>query len=471
MKKYVKEIYYKLPYSIKNVAASIVGYNNCRKRYGKIYKDYLEYFRKNDNNESYYTSYQLSMLKDILLECMKYSDYYKELFYVNNISKEFIEKANDINEILERIPFLEKQVLKENMKTIINKNPNRKTIAITHTSGTTGTPMSVEHDKDSYQKTFAIWRRFHDSIGLPENFKSIRLSANKVVADDTSKPPFWVYNLANNQLLMSLYHMSETNLSYYVNKINEFKPDLIDGFPSAVYFIANHIEKNNLKIKFKPIAICVTSETIYDYQREVIERVFNCKVYNQYSSSEGSPWIQECKCGNMHMNPFSGIFEFFNNGKVANPGDTAEMVVTSFRQIKTPLIRYRIGDSVLLPKENETCSCGSKMPFVKNVVGRIDDVFYTRKRGFIPAGIEGCIKGLDGINKAKFIQERINLIEVILEINSKYDKDYEKNIIKDIKITTGDDVNVKISYTDSMELSKSGKFKMHERHFDIESVI
>ena len=60
------------------------------------------------------------------------------------------------------------------------------------------------------------------------------------------------------------------------------------------------------------IAITTTAETLYDYQRSIIQEFFQCKVYNQYASSEGSPFITECKSGSLHVNMDSGIFEFLN---------------------------------------------------------------------------------------------------------------------------------------------------------------
>src|SRR5690606_25639518 len=110
----------------------------------------------------------------------------------------------------------------------------------------------------------------------------------------------------------------------------------------------------------------------------------NCKVYNQYASSEGSPFITECTEGHLHINEDSGIFEFLNNkNNPAQPGEIARMVVTSFRNWKTPLLRYDIEDNVLIPLTQITCKCGCKMYYIEKIIGREDDILWTEEKGYV----------------------------------------------------------------------------------------
>ena len=129
--------------------------------------------------------------------------------------------------------------------------------------------------------------------------------------------------------------------------------------------------------------INTTAETLMDFQREEIEKAFGCKVFNHYSSSEGAPFVTECPAGRMHLNPESGIIEFLKpDGEPAEPGEEAEMVVTSFFQRTMPLIRYRISDIGALA-EDQICPCGRQMPIVAYIGGRESDTIYTTERGRI----------------------------------------------------------------------------------------
>ena len=267
---------------------------------------------------------------------------------------------------------------------------------------------------------------------------------------------------------MSTYHLSDKNFIHYVNKIKKYKPELLDGYPSAIYLIARYINKNSIKLDFKPKAIAVTAETLYDYQRLEIEKAFNCKVYNQYASSEGSPFITECIKGNLHLNTDSGVFEFINmKGEMAMPGDIAQLVVTSFRNLKTPLIRYNIEDTILLPKKIINCSCGCNMPIIEKIIGREDDILWTKEKGYV-GRMDTAYKGLIGITKSQIIQTSPTNIVVNNIVDDNYSKVVEKNLIHNLKERLGHNINYKINIVKTIPLGANGKFDAVKREFKID---
>lgn len=103
--------------------------------------------------------------------------------------------------------------------------------------------------------------------------------------------------------------------------------------------------------------------------REVIERAFGAKVRDQYASSEGAPFVWECEYGHYHYDVTTGIIEQMEGSN--------EVLVTSFTTYGTPLIRYRIGDSMVFSKSNDLCECGFNTPLVESIEGRAID-FYTQ---------------------------------------------------------------------------------------------
>jgi len=319
-------------------------------------------------------------LQVLLSEALQYSDWYSEKMKAMGITLDDIE--NDPHGVLQKMPILTKSERKTNPDALVNKN--RSTDGVGYTSGTSGAPTINYLDKESINRSFALWRRFHKAIGLEtRRVRQVRFSGRLIVRPDEKKPPFWVYNYFENQLLMSTYHLTDENLPHYIKKLNRFKPTLLDGYPSAIYIISRFINQNNLKLQFTPKAIAVTAETLYDYQRLEIQKAFDCHVYNQYASSEGSPFITECVHGNLHLNTDSGVFEFINsNGEKAKPGEVAQLVVTSFTNLKTPLIRYNIEDTVLLCTDEKTCDCGCSMPMIEKLTGREDDILWTKEKGY-----------------------------------------------------------------------------------------
>lgn len=260
---------------------------------------------------------------------------------------------------------------------------------------------------------------------------------------------------------MSTYHLRPDSLPAYIEKLNGFRPLLIDGYPSAVEILARYINETGIQLAFAPIAISTTAETLQEHQRDEIERAFRCPVYNQYASSEGAPWIVQCLHGSYHLWTDTGVFEFLNHRK-ASAGDTlADLVVTSFRAKKTPLIRYNIGDSVRLHADATACPCGSSFPTIAGVVGREEDVLYTPQRGFV-GRLDTAYKGLPGVLRSKIVQTKDSHVDVYVVPTGGYSADVAEQLRSNLRDRLGE-IEIEIILVESIPLSRNGKFKAVER--------
>lgn len=463
-------IYSNSPYFIKKILVNFQGYKNAKGRYGKLFESYFELFKSLwTKSPEELEVYRTGELTKLLRECYLYSEWYRKKFDEISISE--VDIVKDPFKVLYQLPLLEKQERRAFADSIRNDNPDRKTIAIGFTSGTSGSPTINYLDQESVKLSFALWKRFHWTIDLPRDPLTARFSGRIIVHPKAKKPPFWVYNHFEKQIYFSTYHLTEENMSAYVKKLNAFKPALIDGYPSAIYVLAEFINKNNLSIDFKPTAIATTAETLHDYQRVAMEKAFKCRIYNQYASSEGGAFITECKNGKLHINTDTGIFEFLNlNNQPAAPGEIAQLVMTSFRNFKTPLLRYKIGDTVLLPEKQVECTCGCKMPVIEKITGREDDILWTRQKGYV-GRMDTAYKGLEGIIKSQLIQESPDSLIVNNVVDGNYSKDFEAKLIDNLKNRLGDEIKITIHLMDDIPLSANGKFAAVKRKFKIDNML
>lgn len=465
----MKDKLYKLsPFWVKTLLLNTKAFLNKRKRYTK---KYLEYFNLYSvlwvSKREEVLNYQKKQLIELLNECYNFVPHYKENFEKLNIS--FDEISKNPYEVLNKLPLLSKVDRKSKVDFLINKNPLRKTVEIGFTSGTSGTPTINHLDKESIERSFALWSRFHHIMGFENNkVKQVRFSGRLIVTPTTKNPPFWVHNKIDNQLFMSSYHLKNDNLEYYIIELNKFKPELLDGYPSAIYILSKYINTKKVKLTFKPIAISTTAETLFDYQRVEIEKAFNCKVFNQYASSEGSPPIFECKYGRLHLNEDTGIFEFLNNENLpANPGEIAKMVVTSFRNWKTPLLRYDIQDSVLLPLKQEKCNCGCNMYYVDSIIGREDDILWTEEKGYV-GRMDTAYKGLEGIHKSQLIQISKSELVVNQIVDENYTELMNDKLLKNLKERLGENIHIIVNIVSEIPNGPNGKFDAVIRKFEID---
>ena len=88
---------------------------------------------------------------------------------------------------------------------------------------------------------------FKEQHGVYKGMKS-KYWRKKNYTKSSEKKIFWRYNEPLNQLLFSAYHADGENLKYYVQKLNDFKPETLDGFPTVLHRISKYILENNIKL-------------------------------------------------------------------------------------------------------------------------------------------------------------------------------------------------------------------------------
>lgn len=271
---------------------------------------------------------------------------------------------------------------------------------------------------------------------------------------DEGKKVFWRNNYALKQRLYSTYHTSEINIPHYIQDLNKYKPEFIDGFPSPMVDIAKYIKRNSITLTFKPVAIFPTSEPLTNEYREILEEVFQTNVYDQYASSEGAPFITECKNKNLHVHIDSGVFEPVSD---SNP---SEILVTSFTTHGTPLIRYEIGDSLEFTEQE--CGCGLPLPVVNRIIGRESDYLYTTERGKVYSHtLVNSFKSLDNvIVKGQFHQYKPNEVITKIVTNADFNHKHKDKLIEEMKKRLGYEVSIYVQVVDEIEREPSGKYRL-----------
>ena len=254
---------------------------------------------------------------------------------------------------------------------------------------------------------------------------------------------------------MSSYHLSPHNLPSYVNKLCSFGADYIEGYPSSVYSIAQYIVAHALEpIPFK--ACFTTAETLFDYQREMIAKTFGCKTFNQYGCGEAVVFAAECESGSMHLSPEVGIVEVVDNNDNPVPmGQSGQLICTSLVNRIQPFIRYRVGDVGAL--QAQPCDCGSPLPVLKEIKGRIDDVLLTRDGRRI-GRLDPVFKGTRGILEAQIVQDSYEKFRIRIVPSRDYTENDAREIQKNLLARIGQG-QVTVELVEQIERTSNGKFR------------
>jgi len=442
------KIYKLLPDFLQGILIGIFNFLAYRKRYGKEYWKYLLLFQNNKNiSLGELKIIQKKRFRDLITYAKKNSKYYKDYPLVD------IECINEL-------PIISKESLRENIYDVYTLPKNEGIIS--KTGGTTGKSLEVVFTKDNIQERFAMLDCFRGNYGYKLGKKTAWFSGKSLLNNkDINLKRFWKTDPFHNVRYYSTFHIKEENLKYYLDNLIMYKPEFLVGFPSTMLEIAKYGLKIGYKYPMGSInAIFPTAETITPVMRETIESFFNARIFNQYASSEGAPFIFECDNGNLHLELQSGVFEVIDyDGNLSNEG---QLVVTSFTTFGTPLIRYNIGDFVVLENELINCGCGNNNTLVKEILGRVDDYVYSIENGKINLGnVSNTLKDTKGIIQFQVVQNELNKIEILLvrDINV-YNEIIERKFINNWIQRVGNKTELMIKYVDHIKVEKSGKFRL-----------
>jgi phenylacetate-CoA ligase len=389
---------------------------------------------------------------------------YENVPYYHRIFNEFgivNDGTRDLSKF-DQIPILTREIMRRHHKGLISKDYKTRKWYYNSTGGSTGEPTRFIQD-DIYGKWTSVTKNYYyqDMLDIDE------MNVKKVILWGSERDLFKgsiglkakVTNLLTNTIFLNGFIMTEEDMERYIKIINAYKPDLIRGYAGLLYELCRYAERKDRTIHTPKIVISA-AETLSDVMREKIEAVFGTKLYDYYGTRE-TAIAGECRYGLMHMFIFNNYVELLdNNNKPVSEGEEGRIIVTNLHNYSMPFIRYEIGDMAVLGPEK--CKCGSPLPTLKKVTGRITDHFVKEDGTIIPAeffihliGVV-CNKGF--IKKFQVIQEDYAKIKILVVLQGDINT-YEKKGIEDkIRLVMGKDCNIVWEFVEEIPKTKSGKY-------------
>jgi phenylacetate-CoA ligase len=359
------------------------------------------------------------------------SPFYKELYAG-------IDLRGPFSEVYASLPEISKINIREKEETLLTSPVRMMKKAFT--SGTSGSPLTLYRSAGSILKENAYVWQYRISKGL--NIGDRHISMRGVLDNKTLK----YFNSAENTLYLSSYLLSRSSVKKYVKLIQEFKPKSIVAFPSSLYTLVNLLEEEGLKLEV-PI-LFTSSETLYPFQREKIEKILNGRIFDRYSTAERSILLHECDHGNFHEAPNYSYFEFKEKG----------VLTTAFINQAFPLIKYQIDDSFMFM--DKSCACGQGIG-VSSIEGRVDDVVLLED-GTRIGRLGVAFQGIPHLRYAQIIQEKRDGITVNLVTSPDFKVKDEELLLHKLRQRLNNTLSISFNKVEEKEIqkTKSGKFKL-----------
>jgi phenylacetate-CoA ligase len=396
---------------------------------------------------------QLSRLIRLLTHAEVHVPYYRKLFSEIGFEVEDVRSLTD----LARLPLLDKSKIRVNTDAL--KSENAQSLQRFNTGGSSGEPLifyigneRVTHDVAAKWRATRWW-----DVDIGDREIVVWGSPIELGAQD------FVRTLRDRLFrtrLLPAFEMSEKKLDLFLEEIRAMRPKMLFGYPSALSHIARHAEATGRHMDDLGIRVAfVTSERLYDEQREQICKTFACLVANGYGGRDAGFIAHECQQGGMHVTAEDIIVEIVDQAGAPLPcGKAGEIVVTHLATKDFPFIRYRTGDIGAL--DSRPCVCGRGLPLLKEIQGRSTD-FLVAWDGTIVHGLAliYVLRDMPQIRSFKIIQESLELTRVWVVGEATLSLEVTTKIEQGFKDRLGQAVNIVIEQMAEIPAEKSGKFR------------
>ncbi|MBA3010493.1 MAG: phenylacetate--CoA ligase [Proteobacteria bacterium] len=385
-------------------------------------------------------------------------------FYKTAFDKAHI-KPKDIKSLadLQRLPFTNKQDLRDNYPYDMFAVPMEDIVRIHASSGTTGKPTVVGYTQNDINTWAELMARSFSAAGatrkdIIHNAFGYGLFTGGIGA-----------HYGAEKLGASVIPVSGGNTKRQITIMQDFKPTILCGTPSYILHLAEVAQEMGVDFKdlqFK--AGIFGAEPWTENMRSELEAKLHLRAIDIYGLSEvmGPGVSIECyeEQKGLHVFEDHFIVEIIDpeTGNLLPHGETGELVFTAITKEAFPVIRYRTKDITSL--NPVPCTCGRTHIRMNKPSGRTDDMLIIRGVNVFPSQIESVLMETKEIlpHYQLVVDRKDNLdtLTVKVEIDDQLFRDdikslqkMENRISSDIKEYLG--VSAKVTLVEPKTIQRS----------------
>lgn len=356
---------------------------------------------------------------------------------------------------ISEFPVVNKSIIKENFedfRSLVYKDKEQYPVV---TSGSTGTPFKIYHDRNKKLRnnadTIYFAKRAGFSLGQRLVYIKIWNEINKKNALNA-----WLQNIA----MYDVTTLGDTQIANFIQDIkSEVSAKGFLGYASAYEAICKYLDG----IKSNPIncnvkSIIAMSEGLNEYTRQSMRKYFSVPAVSRYSNVENGIIAQQGIDSNeFYINAASYFVELLelNEDIPVKPNESGRIVITDLFNYAMPLIRYDTGD-IAIAADDITSSL--TVPVFKSVEGRSMDLIYNTTGQLLSSFVvTNTMWKYPELKQYQFIQTGMNTYVFKLNIDTDFER--ENELVEEFKVSLGADAQISIEYVKEIPLLASGKRK------------
>lgn len=345
---------------------------------------------------------QLERLRAVLRHAAERVPYYRRVFRDLHFSPEDLKRLADLREL----PVLTKDIVRNHERELVRDDVAIESLSTHHSGGSTGVPLRFHRDRFYMDISEAgTYRNFLQAGWRPGEMIAFFWGFNERL-ERMSRLEFEARQWFRRFYQFDPFRSGADDMDGWIRTFLRIRPAIAHGYASTISRFAQHIERTGQRAP--PLkGVFTTAEKLLPDQRSTIGRVFDCKVFDCYGSSEVQNIAAQCPAGRMHIMADFAVLET----ATPRPGEPAPLLVTSLQNRSMPFIRYRNEDTGLLV--DGICDCGRGFPLMDLSVARISDNF-PLPDGRVVHGefFTHLLYGSEGVDRFQFRQVALDRIEL-----------------------------------------------------------
>ncbi len=319
------------------------------------------------------------------------------------------------------------------------------------TSGSTGTPFTVNQDRAKRERTMAEVIYFNEIEGqtLGQKYMYFKAWPEKKTT---------IEKLKQNLVPIDILRLDEEALESIRRTLqNDKHINSCLAYASSYEILSNYIhEKGDTPDMYNLKVIFSSSSLLKEETREKLEKIFGCPIIDRYSNQENGILAQTKSNDRVfRVNRASYFIELLklDSDEPVNAGELGRIVVTDLYNHAMPIIRYDTGDLAIsddLDRHN--------ISTLRSIQGRrIDMVYDAQGNVLTPHTISVHMKRYKKLKQWQFIQE--DKTYYILKVNGAEGIYAENDFIDSFKGILGEDARIDVKFVNEIPVLASGKFK------------
>lgn len=390
--------------------------------------------------------FQQSKLKQILQHAYSFSPFYRARFDRAGLHP----AAGHEVKVLSELPILTKADIQNSMQDVRAAAPGIVGATLNSTGGSTGTPLNFYQD-DNYRlwadaARERAWRR-HDGVSR-NAIEAVLWGADRDVGRGFSLRRIARDLLRYRVLQLNTFDLDPETIKKYFRVYNLARPQILRGYASSLYFIANFIEANRLRVR-PPRIIVSSAETLWPIMREKISSVFEADVIDSYGCREVSQIATECRCHNgLHIVMENQYVEVVDG----------QVLVTNLNNFAMPFIRYQVGD-LADGIDTAPCACGRHSHRLMGLRGRESDLIeFPNGRSVHGEFFTHLFYGVSTVKQFQVVYSREEQrLRVRLAVTDR--SQHIDELVKRRMADCFEFHNVTVEFSDEFDKTPTGKFR------------